>query len=128
MRQRLLLLWRAILELLPWHRTAFLLNMPDGELESFTYYRVVSISEIGAALQLTREQFDLLWTQLPLSPADRQEVPALATYDDAFAMVYKHVPLQDNAIAVVLGVSRAQVIGYRRKAVERLRRHLRPAA
>jgi hypothetical protein len=128
MRQRLLLLWRAILELLPWHRTAFLLNMPDGELESFSYYRVVSISEIGTALQLTREQFALLWTQLPLSAADRQELPALGTYDEAFAMVYKHIPLQDHAIGVVLGVSRAQVIGYRRKAVERLRRHLRPAA
>ena len=127
MRQRLLLLWRAILELLPWHRAAFLLNMPDGELESFTYYRVASLSEIGGALQFTQDQIALLWAQLPLSAADREELRTLTTYDDAFAMVYKHIPLQDNAIAAVLGVSRAQVIGYRRKAVERLRRHLRPA-
>jgi hypothetical protein len=127
-RQRLALLWRAIVELLPWHRIAFLLNIPEGEIESFPHYEIVSVSEMAASLQISSAQFDILWTRLPLTPGDRDELPLLKGDDERFSMLFKYLPLDDNAIAAMLGVGRPQVIGYRRKAVERLKRHLRPLA
>ena len=42
-----------------------------------------------------------------------------------FVIYWKYIPLEDNSIAKILGVTSAQVIAYRNKGIERLRRQLR---
>ena len=56
-RERLKLLWGAILQLLPWHRAAYLLNLRDGELDAFPHYGVASVEQIGTAIALTDQQY-----------------------------------------------------------------------
>lgn len=125
-RERLSLLWNAIGELLPWHRTAYLLNMTDGEIDVFPYYGVASVAQIGAALALSQDQYDLLFRRLGLGFNPAQNRGDAATPGaQAFAMVWNHLPIRDNLVAELLGVTRSQVIGYRSKAVQRLKRHMR---
>lgn len=119
--ERLKLLWTEILELLPWHRVAYLLNMPTGEIEAFDYYQVATVREVGLALGLTPEQFERFWAEFP--EADRALTTILTHRDEMFAVLWRYLPLDDNQIARMLSVTRAQVIGYRNKALERIRRH-----
>ncbi len=109
--QRMQLVWGAVLQILPWHRAAYLLNLRDGELDAFPYYGVASIEQIGEALALTAEQSARLARGLQVEPP-------------LFVHFWKHLPIEDSLIAEVLAVTRPQVIGYRNKALERLRRLL----
>ena len=118
--ERLRLYWAAVLKLLVWHRVAYLLNHRDGDLEALPLYGVATLEEIGEALELTDKQFGLLAREL-VSP----EPPAALARGIRFLLFWKYLPLEDNIIAVVLEVTRAQVIAYRNKARERLQRLLR---
>ena len=66
-----------------------------------------------------------------ISPHLRSELAAAEVVPDAassgrrFLFFWKYLPLEDNVIAIVLEVTRAQVIGYRNKAKERLKRILK---
>jgi hypothetical protein len=123
-RERLRLLWSAILQLLPWHRAAYLLNLRDGGIEAFPYYGVASVEEIGKALDLTDKQFSILAAEVGLNPDLRSQSSILRGSGQKFVLYWKYLPLDDNTIAKVLSVDRGQIIGYRNKAVERLRRNL----
>jgi hypothetical protein len=114
--ERMRLLWDAIRQLLPWHRAAYLLNLREGELDAFPYYGVASIEDIRVALELQPDQARRLSTILGIDthlPTDQQ-----------FAACWRHLPVEDQMLAQVLGVERSQVIAYRNKGVERLRRML----
>ncbi|MEP7353869.1 MAG: hypothetical protein ABI824_11605 [Acidobacteriota bacterium] len=124
-RERLKLLWGAILQLLPWHRIAYLLNLRDGELEAFPYYGVASLEEIGSAIGLTDDQFRILADELRLDENQRSQATILQGSGQKFMLYVKFIPLEDTIIANTLGVTRAQVIAYRNKGIERLRRNLR---
>jgi DNA-directed RNA polymerase specialized sigma24 family protein len=122
--ERLKLFWGAVLQLLPWHRAAFLLNLRDGDLDALPYYGVVSIEGIGEAIELTEEQMRILERKLRLRPAPAEPGVKLG---QRFAGCWQYLPLDDNTIAALLGVTRPQVIGYRNKAKERLARSLKGA-
>lgn len=114
--ERVKLVWGAILQLLPWHRVAYLLNLRGGELEAFPYYGVASIEDIGRSLELTDAQKVRL--------AEALGVVGAGSQPPSFHVFWRLLPVEDNAIAAMLQATRAQIIGYRNKAVERLRRLL----
>ena len=114
--ERMRLVWGAIGQLLPWHRSAYLLNLRDGELDAFPYYGVASIEQIREALDFRREQAARL--------AQACGVDLTLPASVQFAACWPHLPVDDNVLADVLEVTRPQIIAYRNKAIERLRRML----
>ena len=119
--ERLKLFWAAVLRLLVWHRAAYLLNNRDGDLEALPLYGVASLEQIGECLEFTEGHFERLALELAVT-----EVRAgSSNLGRRFVLFWKYLPLEDNVIAVVLEVTRAQVISYRNKARERLKRMLK---
>lgn len=102
--QRLFLqrLWTEICQLRPRQRAALLLNLRDAE---------------GASAL----------TLLPITGiADMQQIAhVLEISVEALAAIWSDLPLDDNAIAARLALSRQQVINLRKSARERLERRLR---
>lgn len=96
-RQQLELLWKEILELSAEHRIALLLNLREAgggnAVALFIGLGIASIDEVAAAVNLTVDRLAELWSSLPLD---------------------------DLAIAEMLGVTRQKVINYRRSARDRL--------
>ncbi len=123
-KERLTLLWGAVLELLAHHRAAYLLNLRDGELDAFPYYGVASMAEIGEALALTDTQYRVLAKELAWDD-DLRAKATILTGGQRFLICWRYLPVEDNVIAAVLNVTRSQVINYRTKGIERLRRTLR---
>lgn len=119
-------LWTEIEQLPPLQRIAYLLNFTaaDGQLELFWVYGVATIQHIGAALQLTDEQFARVWSELALSDEDRRRAEAFTSYDEKFALLWQRLPLSDAAIAKMLGTERQKVINLRKAAGARLSRRL----
>lgn len=119
--ERLKLFWAAVERLLVWHRCAFLLNQRDGDLEALPLYGVATLEQIGDSLEFKDVHFTRLGTELGAA----EPATAPAGCGRRFLFFWKYLPLEDNIIAVVLDVTRAQVIGYRNKAKERLKRMLK---
>jgi hypothetical protein len=119
--ERLQLYWGAVLQLLPWHRAAYLLNLRDGDLDALPYYGVVSIEGIGEAIELKEKQMTILEQQVGVGPASGSQ----KRLGERFAACWRFLPLEDTVLALVLEVTRPQVIGYRNKARERLARSLK---
>jgi hypothetical protein len=119
--ERLKLFWGAVLQLLPWHRAALLLNMREGDLDVLPYYGVASIEAIGEAIELAERQMTTLEQEVGLGPASG----STRKIAERFAACWRFLPLEDTVIGQVLGVTRPQVIGYRNKARERLARLLK---
>jgi RNA polymerase sigma factor (sigma-70 family) len=94
-------LWREIGSLPVTQRQALLLNLRHGEtqnvIELFAFTATASFRELAAALELTADQLAAIWNELPLP---------------------------DNRIAAMLGVSRQQVINLRKSARKRLARRV----
>ena len=119
-------LWARI-EQLPWlHRLAYLLNFTaaDGQLELFWSYGVASIRRIGAAAQLTGEQFSRVWPLLPLSDDMRRYARESMSYDEKFALLWQYLPLTDSVLAALLETDRQKVINLRKAAGNRLSRDM----
>lgn len=125
--ERMKLLWEALTQLLPWHRAAFLLNLREGDIGAFPYYGVASVEQIGSSLGFTIQQYTVLADQLMLDSHLRAQLSILSGPGQKFAVFWKYLPLDDNTVAAVLAVTRPQVIAYRSKAIERLRRMLKGA-
>jgi RNA polymerase sigma factor (sigma-70 family) len=119
-------LWAEIEQLPVFQRIAYLLNFTAGEcqLELFWAYGVVSLRGIGAALQLTADQFSRVWPELQLTDEERHKAEALSSYDEKFALLWRHLPLTDLMIAKLLGTERQKVINLRKAAGARLSRRL----
>jgi hypothetical protein len=119
-------LWAAIRELGPDHKMAYLLNLTDaeGDIQVFQSKGIASISDIGGALNLTDEHFENLWRELRLDDDERAFAHPRASYEEKFAVVWKHLPVDDNTIARVIGGARQQVINLRKSARLQLRRRL----
>jgi len=95
-------LWDEI-QLLPLNqRAALLLNLRDAEgrgcVALFLVTRVATLGQLAEALELTAERFAEIWNELPL---------------------------EDHAIAELLGLTRQQIINARKAGRERLARRLR---
>lgn len=118
--ERLKLYWSAVLKLLVWHRVAYLMNLRDGDLETLPLYGVATLEQIGESLELTAQHYDLLARELSV---EEPSPPVRGT--GRFLLFWSYLPIEDNVIALLLATTRAQVIGYRNKAKERLRRMLR---
>jgi hypothetical protein len=123
-RETLRRLWQAILQLRPRQRIAYLLNPPGGEIDVFPWHGIASISDIGQSLALTAEQYERLWTALPLDETVHRQAKALRTPEEKFALVWKFLPLEDMLIAQLLNANRQQVINLRRVARDRLQQQL----
>jgi hypothetical protein len=94
-------LWMEICELPQRQRVALLLNLRDTQgrdaLILFTYTGIASLRRIAQSLELPIEEFAAIWNKLPL---------------------------EDAAIASLLGSTRQQVINLRKSARERLARRM----
>jgi len=125
-RQFLRRLWEEICQLRPNQRLAYLLNFRDGDgdVQLFIYHGVTSKEQLGAALNLSDEQFARLWEALPLSAEEQARLRSLNHYNDKFAALFVYIPLEDLVIAKVIGGERQQVINLRRLARDRLARQL----
>ena len=101
-RRHLEQIWLEIGELPPRQRIALLMNLKDAQGRSAVALlpplRIASIRQIAGMLGIPAERFAAMWNQLPLD---------------------------DEAIAEQLGVTRQQVINLRKCARERLRRRTR---
>lgn len=95
-------LWNEILELPARQRAALLLNLRDeggrGIVDLWIIVGIATPEAIAAALSLSLEEFAKLWAELPLD---------------------------DNHIASLLGITRQQVINLRKSARERLARRVK---
>ncbi|MCI0487246.1 MAG: hypothetical protein L0229_11675 [Blastocatellia bacterium] len=114
-------LWAEIRRLRPNQRKAYLLNFADGDIQVFPWNGIACVSEIGAALEISDEQFERLWQEM--SSADRP--PLAAAYDERFAFLWLFLPLKDSTIASMLGGTVSQVAGLRRLAREALAKRMR---
>jgi hypothetical protein len=117
-------LWAEIERLPRLHRLAYVLNFTaaDGQLELFWIYGIASIRRIGAALQITEEQFARVWPALPLDDEVRRGTGFCRNYDAKFAALWRYLPLTDAAIACLIGTERQKVINLRKAAGNRLSR------
>ena len=101
LQRKLEMLWREICQLPRRQRIALLLNFRDSHgqelISLLPYTRVATIEEIAEALEIPLVEFLKLWNELPL---------------------------EDLAIAKLLGVTRQQVINLRKCARERLERRI----
>jgi hypothetical protein len=115
-------LWVLIEELPHLHRLAYLLNFTaaDGQLELFWLYGVASIRRIGAALELTDEQFVRVRPLLQSKAAS--DLRSCDVYNAKFFLLWQHLPLTDAVIATLLGTDRQKVINLRKAAGDRLSR------
>ena len=99
--EQLTMMWQEIRALRLPQRLALLLNLRDSTsasaVELFVFLGIAAIDDIAAALEMSAEDLAAIWNALPL---------------------------EDNAIATRLGVTRQQVINLRRAARERLARRL----
>jgi RNA polymerase sigma factor (sigma-70 family) len=97
-------IWGEIAALPPRQRVALLLNLKDADerdaIALFPLTGTVTIREIAGVLDMAPERLAAMWADLPL---------------------------EDSAIAALLGVTRQQVINLRKCARERLERRLRAA-
>ena len=112
-REALERLWAEIARLKPRQRFAYLLNPSGGELDVFPKNEIATIPEIGALLQITDTQFEVLWSELPLDEQNREMTRRLVTYDEKFAMLWNYLPLPDSLIAKLLDATQQQVINLR---------------
>lgn len=117
-------LWAEIEALPPLQRLAYLLNITDGEIEWFWFYGVASLRHIGKTMALTNEQFQRAWVLLDWREEHRQTARSLTTYDEQFALLWQHLPLNDLTISALLATTRQNVINLRQAARNRLRRKL----
>jgi hypothetical protein len=121
-------LWLLIEELPHLHRLAYLLNFTaaDGQLELFWLYGVTTMRGIGAALELTDEQFARVWPLLESKATSYTR--ACGDYQAKFSVLWQHLPLSDTVIATLLGTERQKVINLRKAAGDRLSRLMTRAA
>lgn len=95
-------LWNEITELPVRQRAAVLLNLKDeagrGVIDLWLVVGIATVEKIAAALEMTTKKFAEIWNQLPL---------------------------EDNRIAEILGLTRQQVINLRKSARERLARRMK---
>jgi RNA polymerase sigma factor (sigma-70 family) len=100
-RQFLAVLWAEIRLLGSPHRTALLLNLRDGDginaIQHFLLLGIARFDELAAAIGITIGELAKLWNELPLD---------------------------DHAIAGMLGTTRQHVINYRKTARNRLARRM----
>jgi hypothetical protein len=117
-------LWVLIEELPYVHRLAYLLNFTaaDGQLELFSLYGVASMRRIGAALDISEDQFARVW------PLFESKPDACDDYDAKFNLLWQHLPLTDATIATLIGTERQKVINLRKAAGDRLSRLMTRAA
>ena len=117
-------LWTLIEQLPHLHRLAYLLNFTaaDGQLELFWLYGIASIRRIGAALDLTEDQFARVWPLLESYGSRYTETMACDGYDAKLSVLWQHLPLTDAMIATLMGTERQKVINLRKAAGDRLSR------
>ena len=121
---RTLLLWQDIEALPRLQRLAYLLSCTDGEIEWFWVYGIASIRRVGKALQLSPEQFNRAWVLLDWRAEQRRIAQSLTSYDEQFALLWQHLPLNDLTIAALLATSQQNVMNLRQAARQRLRRKM----
>jgi DNA-directed RNA polymerase specialized sigma24 family protein len=128
LRQFLRRLWAEIGALRPLQRVAYLLNFTDaeGDVDVLCRNQIATRSEIGRAINLTVEQFIILWRELELDEHARAGASELATDDERFAFAWLHLPLFDAIIARLIDGKRQQVINLRNGAHDKLVRQMKP--
>jgi hypothetical protein len=122
--QMLRRLWVAIQQVPLDKRRAYLLNPTGIEIDVFTFNGIATIQQIGAAIELSDQHYERLWSALPLDEEARLLARNLHLPEKKFAMLWAYLPLEDNLIARLLEVARQRVINLRASARAMLARHL----
>jgi hypothetical protein len=117
-------LWAGVEELRPLQRIVYLLNFRAERygVKWFQISGVASMRHIGATLQLSDEHFARVWPEL--GEEVERDAEQLKSYDEKFALLLEHLPLNDNIIAKMLGTERNKVISLRSHARQHLSRNL----
>lgn len=125
-REFLRALWGQLERLPRLHRLAYLLNFTaaDGRLELFLVHNVTTVAQIGAALQITNEEFARAWEASPVTAEMRQRATRCERYGEKFALLWQLLPLPDAVIAHMLRIDRQKVINLRKAASARLSREI----
>jgi len=118
------IVWDGILQLRLHWRRAFLLNPPRGfEVDQLPLRGLVTIGQLGDALQLTETETDTL---LAGAASGRGGVSATAglTPAERFARVWPHLPLKDAVIAQLFAEDPQYVVNLRRLAKDEIRAYV----
>lgn len=114
--------WASVRSLSPAGRTVYLLNLPRGDgLFTFVTHGAASLREIGHSLELTPEQYERIWQEIPLGERERRLAASCASAEERFALLIAHVPLRDTVIAAALGVDGGTVPALRLRAKNAIR-------
>jgi hypothetical protein len=124
-REELSATWKEIVELPREQCVALLLNSAGGELDALPAAGIATLQEIAQVLAITFEEFDLLWRELRLSPAETTQAQGLVTIEERFALLWCYAPIEDRVIGAMLGKTRQEVINRRVAARQRLDRRLK---
>lgn len=120
-------LWGAVRSLKPDYRRAYLLNLPGpakarADLEVFVMHGVASLADIEAALALSEAQYRQLLGTLELEDGERFELERCTGSAELFCLLWRHLPLGDALIGMLLGLEQQQVINRRMLALRELAR------
>jgi hypothetical protein len=135
-REQLRRLWDCARQLRVAWRLALLLNPPSvqesnaraggrttgrstarGELDVFPAHGIASIAQIGDALELTSDQYRIIFEELGIP-----EEPTLKQLSgrSPFYAVWPHLPLRDQTIGAAIGRTGIQVLGLRKLAIRQV--------
>ena len=126
-RSALRQLWGAILALKPDYRRAYLLNLPGpgkqrADIEVFVLHGVATMADIEAALAFAEAQYRAAFTRIELDAGERFELERCGSARELFCLLWRHLPLADSIIAVLLEMEAQQVINRRMLALRELAR------
>jgi hypothetical protein len=81
---------------------------PDrGELEVFTSNGITTVKEIAELLAFSADHYSVLWEVLRIAPPPLEAVPDPLM---RFAVVWKHLPIDDDLIARLMGLESTQKV------------------
>ena len=84
---------------------------PDrGELGLFVINGATTIAEIAVLLGFSPDQFSVLWRELQIEPKGGPPLDAVPDPKLRFAIVWNHLPLEDQLIARVMGLDSGQKV------------------
>jgi DNA-directed RNA polymerase specialized sigma24 family protein len=112
---------------------SFFLNLPmdnrtkeRGEIEVFPLSGVASMAQIGERLALSADEYFILRRELAGEP---ESLPESATTPELrLAALWRHLPLSDDRIGAMLGLTRQQVTNLRTTMIARLNKMWMDAA
>jgi hypothetical protein len=81
-----------------------------GELGLFVTNGATTIAELAGLIGFSMDQFSLLWRELQIEPKGGPPLDAVPDPKLRFAILWNHLPLEDQLIARVMGLDSGQKV------------------